>query len=99
MQVAVQKVHRPSEENSQLPTFSLIMYYAGDIACDVSRVTTKAPCKVPAIHGRHVCKGITASVLHAFSRSHLHGYPYHLRSHPQGLPSPLSDGKEVQQDP
>lgn len=54
MQAAVQKVHRPSEENSQLPTFSLIMYDAGDIACDVSRVTTKAPCEAPAIHGRHV---------------------------------------------
>ena len=67
MQAAVQKVHRPSEENSQLPTFSLIMYDAGDIACDVSGVTTKAPCEVPAIHGRHVCKGITTSVLHAFS--------------------------------
>ena len=119
MQAAVQKVHRPSEKNSQLPTFSLIMYDAGDIACDVSRVTTKAPCempaiqagmcakesqlpfctlfccnylqlhlfmydagdsacdvsrvttkapcKVPAIHGRHVCKGITTSVLHTFS--------------------------------
>ena len=67
MQAAAQKVHRPSEENSQLPTFSLIMYDAGDSACDVSRVTTKAPCEVPAIHGSHVCKGITASVLHAFS--------------------------------
>lgn len=71
MQAAVQKVHRPSEENSQLPTFSLIMYDAGDIACDVSRVTTKAPCKVPAIHGRHVYKGITASVLHAFFCNYL----------------------------
>lgn len=49
MQAAVQKVHRPSEKNSQLPTFSLIMYDAGDIACDVSRVTTKAPCEMPAI--------------------------------------------------
>ena len=67
MQVAVQKVHRPSEENSQLPTFSLIMYDAGDSACDVSRVTTKAPCEASAIHGRHVCKGITGFVLHAFS--------------------------------
>ena len=67
MQVAVQKVHRPSEENTRSPTFSLIMYDAGDIACDVSRVTTKAPCEAPAIHGRHVCKGITTSVLHAFS--------------------------------
>ena len=66
MQAAVQKVHRPSEENSQLPAFSLIMYDAGDIAYDVSGVTTKAPCEVPAIHGRHVCKGITTSVLHAF---------------------------------
>ena len=67
MQAAVQKVHRSSEENSQLPTFSLIMYDAGDIACGVSRVTTKAPCEAPAIHGRHVCKGITGFVLHAFS--------------------------------
>ena len=66
MQAAVQKVHRPSEENSQLPTFSLIMYDARDIACDASGVTTKAPCEVPAMHGRHVCKGITASVFHAF---------------------------------
>ena len=66
MQAAVQKVHRPSEENTRSPTFSLIMYDAGDIACDVSRVTTKAPCEVPAIHGRHVCKGIYDSVLHTF---------------------------------
>ena len=57
MQAAVQKVHRPSKENSQLPTFSLMMY----------GITTKAPYEVPAMHGRHVCKGITGSVLHAFS--------------------------------
>ena len=65
MQAAVQKVHRPSKENTQPHTFSLT--YSGNIACDVSGITTKAACGVPAMHGRHVCKGITTSVLHTFS--------------------------------
>ena len=40
--------------------------YVGNIACDISGVSTKAPCEVPAMHGRHVCKGIAGSVLHIF---------------------------------
>ena len=57
----------PSTFRGKLAASHLFSYYAGDIACDVSRVTTKAPCEAPAIHGRHVCKGITGFVLHAFS--------------------------------
>ena len=54
-------------KNDIVDVISGYVYDAGDIPCDVSRVTTKAPCEVPAIHGSHVCKGITTSVLHAFS--------------------------------
>ena len=34
---------------------------------DISCITIKAPCETPAMHGRHVCKGITGSVLYTFT--------------------------------
>ena len=37
-----------------------------NIACDISGILTKAPCEAPAMHGRHVYKGIADSVLHTF---------------------------------
>lgn len=33
---------------------------------DIFEITTKAPCAVPAMHDRHVCKGTRGSVLHTF---------------------------------
>ena len=38
------------------------------LLCDISGITTKAPREASAMHGRHVCKGIAASVLHTFVR-------------------------------
>ena len=34
--------------------------------CDISGITTKAPCEAPVMHGRHVCKGIAGFVMHTF---------------------------------
>ena len=36
------------------------------IGGDIFEIKTKAPCGAPAIHERHVRKGITGSVLHTF---------------------------------
>ena len=33
---------------------------------DIFKITAKAPCAVPAMHDRHVCKGTRVSVLHTF---------------------------------
>ena len=41
-------------------------YYVRNIVCDISGISTKAPCEAPATHGRQVCKGIAGSVLHTF---------------------------------
>ena len=34
--------------------------------CDVSEISTKVPCEVPAMHGRHVHKEIAGFVMHTF---------------------------------
>gem|GEM_PF-4030921 len=44
-------------------------YDGGNIACNISGISTKAPCETPAMHDRHGCKGIYDSVLHAFVRT------------------------------
>ena len=36
------------------------------LLCDISGIKTKAPCEASAMHGRHVCKGIAASVFAHF---------------------------------
>ena len=47
----------------------LVFYYVGNIVFDISGISTKAPCETPAMHGRHRCKEIYDSVLHAFVRT------------------------------
>ena len=41
-------------------------YYVGNIACDISGVSTKAPYEAPALQGRHARKGIAGFVMHTF---------------------------------
>lgn len=41
-------------------------YDSGNIACDISGITKKAPCGAPAMNGRHMCNGIVDFVLHTF---------------------------------
>ena len=45
----------------------LFMYDAGDSACDVSRVTTKAPCEAALMGERHVRIEISDFVMRTFA--------------------------------
>ena len=38
-------------------------YYVGNIACDISGISTKAPYEALALHGRYVLKGIAGFVM------------------------------------
>ena len=53
----------------QLRHGCFLLLWRGNIACDISGISTKAPCETPAMHGRHGCKEIYDSVLHAFVRT------------------------------
>ena len=43
-----------------------IFYYSGNIACDISGITTKAPCEAALMGERHVRIEISDSVLRTF---------------------------------
>lgn len=42
-------------------------YYVGNIACDISGVSTKAPYEATLMSERHVRKGITGFVMRTFA--------------------------------
>ena len=48
------------------PDRRVLFYYVGNIACDISGITTKAPCKAARISVRHVRIGISDFALRTF---------------------------------